>query len=224
MCIPTGARLFVRRDSNHLLKGVLPDLAKSKISPATHMNYGGTNSYVDTGYLSLFEYNPNQSYAPDGQNLRQAAAFAMDQIAGTFIHFIFLPALIQVVQLNEENVRSRPETGRTPTLFDSSGCQPPARVAEDGRVLEYANRYICEFLLAGAWALGTTVITEKAASSALLSLMRKRTPLADITGFAGKVWPCRRDDDDEKGPPPASGMGTGSSFGPGQPKGKMTVL
>lgn len=208
MCITPGSRLFVRRDSDGVMKGKLPDLAKTKVTPAMHMNFGGQNAYTESGFLSLFLYDPTQQYPYDGQHFEQSAYLGITTLTGGYIHYLFIPDTVQPIALTDDTVSKLPDTGRTPTLFDSRQCNPPARInLETGAVLEYANRYICEYLYAGAWVQGMKVVTERADSSHLLNLMRRLTPTDDICTFADKFWPCGPPD------PGSGGTGPGSSFG-----------
>ncbi len=210
MCIPPNVGLFVRRDNSATVEGKLPDLADTKVSPASHMNYNGGGSYNASGYLSLFEYNPDQVsvlYRRETYVPTSAAARAMLEYNGQYIHFFFLNmAALALVALNEENVHGLPAVGRTPTIFNTDACRPPARRTLDGEVLEYANRYINEFLLAGAWPLGTLVITEPANASRLLGMMANRNSLQDICKTAQQGWPCPDQD-----PGPGSGSSGGGS-------------
>jgi hypothetical protein len=208
MCITAGSNLYVRRDNSSTVINKLPELSKTKVSPAQHMNYGGAGEYNESGYLSLFHYDPKQLCAPDGRNIHQAAAYAMSALYAAYIHFFFIPAAVAIANLNEDNVRSLPSTGRTPSLLETSQCSPPARINEDGDVVAYANRYICEFLYTGQWAQGIKVITERADSSKILALMQRRVPLNDISDFVEKAWPCNPGNG---GP----GGGSGTSGGSG---------
>lgn len=191
MCIAPGSRLFVRRDSDMMLQGILPDLNKTKISPAMHMNFNGELSYTGSGFLSLFLYDPKQSYPLDGRNFKQSAYLAMNNLPGEYIHCLFIPNTVHETSLTDKTVYSMPDTGRTPTLFNSEKCNPPARInMETNEVLEYANRYICEYLYAGAWAQGIKVVTERARASLVMYLMERATSTEEICKQVDKLWPC----------------------------------
>lgn len=204
MCILSGSRIFVRVDSNAMIEKILNDINKSRVSPAQHMNYDGLNTYRDSGYLSLFEYRPDQStWSYDYQKAFQSAAFALSSVLGEYIHFLFIPSSVQEIALSEKTVRQLPETGRTPTLYNTDKCSPPSKRGEDGEILEYANRDINEYLYTGAWAKGMMVITERKNNSYLKDLMSKYTKVDYLTELCQAKFPCPKDDDPS--PPPSGG-------------------
>lgn len=211
MCITRGSRLFVRSDDDPILQGILPDVSKTQVSPAAHMNYNGGSAYRNSGYLSLFEYIPGQrtmAYQRDTYVPAQAAAYAVCQMTTAYIHFIFIPAVVAQINISESNVHGIPDTGRTPTLLNTDQCSPPSRISEDGQVLERASRYINEYLYLGAWAQGTSVFTERRNSSAILQAMLRQESLESITKLCSERWPCPGPDDDfPPGPGPGRSMG-----------------
>lgn len=193
MCIVPGSRLFVRRDRERTIQNILPDVDKTKVSPAMHMNFNGACAWTDSGFLSLFEYVPTDATCLDGRNIVQSAYAAIRNLFGDFVHFFFIPPTVQQVELNNETVYQMPGTGRTPTLLETTNCNCPSKITEDGEVIEWANRYICEFLYCGQWVEGLKVVTERANSSVLLELMGRRTALDDICRLTDRDWPCSRD-------------------------------
>lgn len=205
MCIDQNARLFLRCDYDYKVTGVLPAI---RTSPAAHMNYDGGLGYDGSGFLSLFEYEPSQVCYPDGRNARQSAWYAIRALLSPYVHLIFMPPGIQQINLTEDNVRHVPENTRQPRLFNTDCCHPPARVSEDGRVIEYANRYINEYLFAGSWPLGTQVITVSRDSD-VLNLLKNHAPLKDLIHFVGRHWPCPNQGDypDQGGCGGSSGSG-----------------
>jgi hypothetical protein len=203
MCITPGSRLFLRTDEHHLITGTLPAV---KSSPAAHMNYDGSMDYDNSGYLSLFEYIPAQVCFPDGKNASQSAWSAINRLYSSFIHLIFMPATITQINLTEDNVRHLPTSGRTPCLFNTDACSPPSKISEDGRVIEYAQRYINEYLYSGNWLQGTKIITVKR-DNTLFNLLKSKAPISLISETCDSVWPCRANDDPEGG----SGCGGGSA-------------
>ena len=213
MCIAPQSRLFFRVDYNGLINSILADVSKTKVTPAQHMNYYGDHNYNNTGYLSLFEYNSNDKdviYTPSGMYASTTSAYkAAVNLLGQFIHFFFIPNTVQQINIDESTVTQIPKTGRESALLNTDRCMPPAKKGEDGEILEYANRYINEYLYLGAWAKGINVITERKSSSSILSLMAKATKLDSIVEHCGKLYPCPNEDDY---PPPGGG-----SFGGGDP-------
>lgn len=213
MCIAPQSRLFFRVDRKELINSILADVSKTRVTPAQHMNYYGDNEYNDSGYLSLFEYDSNAKnliYTSSGMYASTTSAYkAAINLLGDFIHFFFIPNAVQQINIDESTVTQIPKTGRDPALLNTDRCTPPAKKGEDGETLEYANRYINEYLYLGAWAKGINVITERKSNSSILNLISKATKLDSIIEHCGKLYPCPKEDDY---PPPGGG-----SFGGGDP-------
>ncbi|MCW8126730.1 hypothetical protein [Microbulbifer halophilus] len=193
MCSVNGSRLFVRGDSSPLIEEILPDVAKTNITPASHMNYGGGAYYSNSGYLSLFEYIPGDDtliYRSDAYRKTTTAARALLEMNPGYIHFIFIPPTVNQINIDESNVRSIPNVGRTPTLLNTEACRPPARITEDGDVIEYATRYISEYLYLGSWAKGIKVITERYGMSGLLPMLTMGKDMDSIGNYCNEKYPC----------------------------------
>jgi len=200
MCINDDAKLFVRRDSDNRLNATLADVSNTGKTPAMHMNYNGDHAYNNSGYLSLFEYDPTKKtviYSNGMYRTVPAAYRAIHELHGSYIHFIFVPNTIQRLNIDESNVHIAPNTGRTPTLLNTDGCRPPAKKTMDGEVLEYASRYINEYLYLGKWAEGMMCITEMSGTSIILSLMSEGRSLNDIKEKCRKNWPCPNSHDND---------------------------
>lgn len=212
MCIAPQSRMFFRVDNNALIENILADVSKTRVTPAQHMNYYGDHNYNNSGYLSLFEYDPNAKtlfYTSDGRYVSTTKAYqASVNLLGQFIHFFFIPNTVQQINLDESIVTQIPETGRVPTLLNTDQCMPPSKRGEDGEVLEYANRYINEYLYLGAWAQGINVITERRNSSYIMNLMANATKLDSIIEHCGKFHPCPNEDDY----PPSGGSSGGNDL------------
>ena len=217
MCIAPGSRMFVRGDSVPFLGGeenhrvTLPLI---KATPAGHMNYTGGLGYTNSGFLSLFEYVASARPVPSGsgRGVTHPVIRALNALRPSYLHFLFVPPSVQVVYLDESNVRDRVSTGRKPTLFDTSACTPPAKLNENREVIEYADRYIPEFLYSGEWARGLRVITEQSRFSRIWDQMASRTPVDAISEYCDGMWPCNPNyfpdrDEDASGPGGSIGRG-----------------
>jgi len=174
---PDEYRLFVRRDAFNTINSTLPSI---QVNPSEHMNYRGEMKWTNSGYLSLFEYLPN---TPSDNSASRAMNDS--NISGAYIHFLFIPKSVQEVDLTQGSeegdgtVYITPKTGRTPTLFNTCECNPPSKWSLDGKILEYANRYIKEHLYTGSWAQGTIILTVQD-NSKLLTYMRQNMSVADM--------------------------------------------
>lgn len=147
--MPDTYRLFLRADHDAIIKGNLPNINDTRITPADHMCYDGGCGFYNSGYLSLFEYIPAQARSSDCTIVR-----AMGTVNGSYIHAVFIPVTVNQIAIDETVVRYIPNIDGQPTLLNTDLCTPPSKRNEMGEIIEYASRFINEYLYCGGWAPG----------------------------------------------------------------------
>jgi hypothetical protein len=170
--------------------GDLRDIRETEKSPSQHMNFNGDVKYENSGYISIFLYNPDH-IMPAGQYQEKTVnrcAYAINQLIDKYVHFLFIPKNVQEKALDNDSVKMLPQTGYTPTLLNTKNCNVPAVKREDGTTLRYAERYIYEYLYLGKWADGMAMVTEVREHSDLLKMMEQRKSVEAIIQAANSVF------------------------------------
>ena len=191
--MPDAYRLFLRADHDPIIKGTLPKINETRISPAQHMSYDGVPHYFNSGYLSLFEYVPAQAQSADCTIVR-----AMGTVHGRYIHAMFIPATVRQIAIDETNVWWVPNINGQPALLNTDLCTPPSKRNEMDEIIAYASRFINEYLYCGPWAQGMQTHTFKCdrfgnvarmmnqgkSPDEILAHCDAHNPLADASSYA----------------------------------------
>ena len=181
-------RIFVRRDN----KNKISDFVKITKTPAQHMNFYGEANWVNTGYISLFEYCQANKIIVQGAKARKfmpACGFHISKIPGKYIHYLLVPAKTEITKINSITVEEIPKREKgTPLLISTAGVSPPSKINEDGLVMARANRDICEFLLAGMIPDGSYLYSEYAGSITAPPLLKAMKSGLTYKEIAKKIY------------------------------------
>lgn len=148
--------IYIRKDRRIGLEGF--SRPKPRVTPSKFMNLDGNMDWEDSGYITFFKHSSKSFYNANGTRYN-AAWKGIDDLNGNKIHIALIPKEVEPSPLNDENVRSIPEL-EGPSLFSTHEVRKPSRINEEtGEVVEYADTYIHETLLAGGYPEGTLTLT-----------------------------------------------------------------